>query len=218
MKRRLLLTAMGATALGGLGAPLLRGRAGAPWGAAHAQEAESSVELVEMAQGSDDAPVELIEYASLTCGFCARFHVEVYPQLKENYIDTGLVRYVVREVYLDRFGLWASMVARCAGPVRFFGVTDILYETQREWATGDPATVAENLRRIGRTVGMSDDELQTCLTDGAFAQALVDRYEGFAEVHDIPGTPTFYINDEQHSNMGYSELAGVLDAAIEAAG
>lgn len=210
MKRRTLLTGLSATAAAGLGAAVL------PRGA-KAQD-QTSIELVEMAQGSADAPVEMIEYASLTCGFCARFHMEVYPQLKQNYIDTGLVRYIVREVYLDRLGLWASMVARCAGPVRFFGVTDILYETQREWTAGDPATVAENLRRIGRTVGMSDDELQSCLTDGAFAQALVDRYEGFAEVHDIPGTPTFYINDVQHANMAYPALAGVLDEALEAAG
>lgn len=223
MKRRVVLTGLGAAALTAGGAALLRPRNGSsPFSlvsAAQAQDAaESSVELVEMMQGSEEAPVEMIEYASLTCPHCARFHQDVYPEIKTNYIDTGQVRYIMREVYFDRLGLWASMVARCAGPVRFFGITDILFETQREWAAGDPATVAENLRRIGRTAGMSDEELQACLTDGAFAQALVDRYEGFQEVHEIPGTPTFYINDAQHPNMSYDEMRVVLDAAIAAAG
>ena len=94
-------------------------------GAALAQEAGEidTSTIVEMVQGEADAPVEIIEYASYTCPHCASFHANQYPQLKANYIDTGKVRFVYREVYFDRFGLWASMLARCGGEMRFFGIT-----------------------------------------------------------------------------------------------
>ena len=176
---------------------------------------EAAVEIPDMTVGSEDAPVEFIEYASFTCPHCATFHQTIYPQLKADYIDQGLVRFVYREVYFDRFGLWATMVARCAGPMRYFGVTDMLYETQRDWTQGDPATVAENLRRIGRTVGLGEDELEACLTDGEFAQALVTRYESHMEEHEIPGTPAFVINGELHGNMSYAEMQVLLDGLIE---
>ncbi|MEM9318091.1 MAG: DsbA family protein [Pseudomonadota bacterium] len=213
MKRRTLLGAVGAgvAAAGGMG---ILGRDLV--GTAQAQEAAAR-EIPEMTLGSDDAPVEFIEYASFTCPHCATFHTQIMPLLKADYIDQGSVRFVYREVYFDRFGLWASMVARCAGPVRFFGVTDLLYESQRDWTQGDPATVAENLRRVGRTVGLGEDELESCLTDGQFAQDLVARYESHMEEHEIPGTPAFVINGQLHGNMSYAEMQSLLDGLIAAA-
>lgn len=210
MKRRVLLGAIGtgAVAAGGIS---LFGRS--PVAPAAAQDA-TSPDIVEMVLGSEDAPVEFIEYASYTCPHCATFHAEVYPRLKADYIDQGLVRFIYREVYFDRFGLWASMVARCAGPLRFFGVTDMLYENQEDWSSGEPAVVADNLRRIGRSVGMGEDELEACLTDGAFAQTLIDRFEAFMEVHEIPGTPSFVINGDLHGNMTYAEMQALLDGLI----
>ena len=167
-----------------------------------------------MVMGAEDAPVEVIEYASFTCPHCATFHRDFYPRLKEDYFDQGTVRFVHREFFRNRYDLWATMVARCAGPVRYFGVVDMLYETQRDWAQGEPATVAENLRRIGRAVGMGEEEIEACLTDGEFAQALVDRHEGHLEVHDVPGTPAFVINGEMHGGMSYTEMQELLDGLI----
>ncbi|MEM8879358.1 MAG: DsbA family protein [Pseudomonadota bacterium] len=210
MKRRFLLGGMGAGAAIMGGTALLGPDLVAP---AMAQD-NPGREIPEMTLGAEDAPVEFIEYASFTCPHCARFHEEVYPQLKADYIDQGTVRFIYREVYFDRFGLWATMVARCAGPERFFGVTDLIYANQREWTQGDAATVAENLRRIGRTAGLSDAELESCLTDGEFAQALVDRYEARLEEHEVPGTPTFIINGVMHGNMPYSDMQVLLDGLI----
>mgnify|MGYP001056890612 CR=1 FL=1 len=86
-----------------------------PNGAANAQTAEGEAVMIEdMVLGSPDAPVEVIEYASFTCPHCGTFHLNVLPQLKADYIDTGRVRMIYREVYFDRFGLWAGLVARCA--------------------------------------------------------------------------------------------------------
>ncbi|WP_375551246.1 DsbA family protein [Rhodophyticola porphyridii] len=223
MKRRTILTGIGATGLvlGGtaLIAPWHSGRNPAlpPLGAAGAQATGDMPEIVDMALGQEDAPVTVIEYASFTCPHCATFHENVFPQIKENYIETGKVRFVYREVYFDRFGLWATMVARCAGPERYFAVVDRIYETQREWVQGEPATVAENLRRIGRSVGLGEAELEACLTDADMAQALVDRYETHQEEHNIPGTPTFIIDGEQFSNMSYASFAEILDERVAAA-
>lgn len=171
----------------------------------------------DMTLGDPDAPVTFVEYASFTCSHCATFHAEVLPRLKADYIDTGKVHYTYREVYFDRYGLWAGMVARCGGEMRYFGMADMIYSRQREWTQGEPATVAENLRRIGRTAGLNDDQLDACLTDGDTAQAMVAAYEENATRDGIEGTPSFIINGERHSNMPYGELRAILDARIAAA-
>jgi len=184
-------------------------------GAAYAQEAEAPA-IIEMVQGAEDAPIELIEYASYTCPHCAAFHGNQYPQLKENYIDTGKVRFVYREIYFDRFGLWASMVARCGGEEKFFGITDLLYAQQSEWIAGgqDPAVIAGNLRRIGLTAGIEPEALDACMSDGDTAQALVAWFEENATADDVNSTPTLVINGTKHSNMSYADLSALLDEEL----
>ncbi|MGS4945812.1 DsbA family protein [Meridianimarinicoccus sp. RP-17] len=184
---------------------------------APAQEADDAA-VAEMTLGDAAAPVTFVEYASFTCPHCATFHAEVFPQLKRDYIDTGKVHFIHREVYFDRYGLWAGMVARCGGEMRYFGMADMIYDRQREWTQGDgPAAVAENLRRIGRTAGLSDDQLDACLTDADKAQALVAWYEDNATRDGVQGTPSFVIDGEMYSNMSYGELRAILDDKIAAA-
>jgi protein-disulfide isomerase len=186
--------------------------------AAHAQAVSAAApEVIEMVLGSPDAPVEMIEYASFTCPHCRTFHENTLPLLKADYIEKGLVRYVYREVYFDRFGLWAGMVARCVGPERYFGVVDLIYARQAEWTQGAPAEVAENLRRIGRTAGMTDEQLDACLTDAAMAEAMIATYEANMDVHNISGTPAFVIAGQMHSNMSYADMSAILDEAVAAA-
>ncbi len=190
-------------------------QAAAPEAAAADQAAADPAAIPDMAQGAEDAPVTIVEYGSFTCPHCAAFHADQYQQLKEDYIDTGKVRFVFREVYFDRFGLWASMIARCGGEMRFFGIHDFLYETQREWiGEGEPAAIADNLRRIGRTAGLDDAALDACLKDEAQAEALVAWYTENAERDGIQSTPTFIINGESHSNMAYDELQQIVEAEL----
>lgn len=192
-------------------------------GAALAQDAADTAAeidtstIVDMVQGSEDAPVEVIEYASYTCPHCASFHANQFQELKANYIDTGKVRFVYREIYFDPFGLWASMVARCGGTERFFGITTMLYDQQSDWIAGgqDPALVSDNLRRIGLTAGIEPDELEACMTDGAMAQTLVAWYEENAERDGVRSTPSFIIDGELHSNMSYEAFAAILDGLLE---
>ncbi|MBO9397949.1 DsbA family protein [Shimia sp. R9_2] len=178
------------------------------------ENAESS-EIVEMAIGAEDAPITIIEYASFTCPHCASFHENVFKDLKVDYIDTGKVKFIFRDVYFDRYGLWASMVARCGGQERFFGMTDILMETQREWtSSGDPVAIADALRKTGRLAGLEDDTLQACLQDEDKAKALVAWFQENAAADNVQATPTLIIDGEQHSNMNYADLREILDGKL----
>jgi len=190
-------------------------------GAANAQSADPAADIdissvTEMVLGNPDAPVTVIEYASYTCPHCATFHANQFKNLQADYIDTGLVQFIYREVYFDRFGLWASMIARCGGEARFFGITEMLYDQQDKWiAGGDPVLISENLRRIGRAAGMSAETVDACLADEVKAQTLVAWFQDNAERDGITSTPSLVINGQRHSNMAYGDLAALIDAALE---
>lgn len=188
-----------------------------PYGAVNAQEAGDvdTSSIAEMSLGNADAPVTVIEYASFTCPHCATFHADQFKQLKADYIDTDKINFIYRDVYFDRLGLWASMVARCGGEQKFFGLSSLIYEQQKEWiGSGDPVESANALRKIGKVAGLGEDQIEACLTDQDKAKALVAWYQQNAEEHDITSTPTIVINDEKHSNMAYDELKVIIDEAL----
>lgn len=171
--------------------------------------------VTEMVMGADDAPITLIEYASYTCPHCANFHAAVLKPLKADYVDTGKVKVIFRDVYFDKIGLWASMVARCGGQERFWGMSDLLMKGQSDWLrSGDPVTIAGELKKVGRLAGLDDAQLQACMQDEDKAKALVAWSEKNMTKHDISGTPTLIINGEKHSNQSYSDLKKLLDAKL----
>ena len=186
-----------------------------PYGASAEEASEEIKPIAEMVQGDLDAPIEIIEYASFTCPHCATFHADVYPKLKINYIDKGLVKFIYREVYFDKYGMWASMIARCAGADRFFGMTDQIYRKQSNWARAesDMAIVTE-LRKIGLLAGLDESQLSACLQDGVKLRALVEWYSQNAKRDEIKSTPTLIINGEKHSNQSYEQLTEILDEIL----
>ena len=174
-----------------------------------------TTEIIDMVQGAENAPITVIEYASFTCPHCARFHSEVYKSLRKNYIDTGKIKFIFREVYFDKYGMWASMIARCSGPDRFFGMTDLILNSQSTWArAGDDLAIVGALRKIGRLSGMQDAALDSCLQDGDKLRALVTWYKENAERDDIQSTPSFLIDGQPYENMGYEEFAKILDEKL----
>jgi len=169
----------------------------------------------EMSLGNPDAAVTVVEYASFTCPHCRNFHTSALKELKSNYIDTGKINFVYREVYFDRFGLWAGMVARCGGSDRYFGLVNLIYENQSDWiAGGDPALIVNNLRKLGKTAGLNDEQLDACLNDGEMAQAMVAVFQKNSTADDIKSTPSFIINGDPYGNMGYDEFARILDEKL----
>ena len=165
----------------------------------------------EMVLGSDDAPVVLIEYASFTCPHCRTFHEDSFLKLKKNYIDSGQVKFIFREVYFDKYGLWAAMVARCSGSERYFGLVDLIFKKQDEWTTGDVDEVVGKLERIGKISGMSENQIQTCLQNNTKARALVEKYRENALEDSIKSTPSFIINGKLYSNMDYNQLIEIIE-------
>ena len=185
-----------------------------PISSAEAQEIDTSG-IMEITMGDPNASITVIEYASYTCPHCARFHEDVFKDLKTNYIDTGKINFVYREVYFDRLGLWAGMLARCAGPDGYFDVANLLYEQQADWArAGDPADVATALRRLGLSAGMSGEQIDACLQDGDKAQAMVAVFQQNAEADNVRATPSFFINGAPYSNMSYADFSALLNEML----
>ena len=175
--------------------------------------------IVDFGIGDVNAKVKIAEYLSFTCPHCAAFHADIYPRLKVDYIDTGKVRLDYHEVYFDQLGLLGGMLARCGGEMRYMGITDMLFDKQKDWAGAEdmPAAV-EALKTIGRAAGMDDAAMEICLQDQAVAEALVAHYqESIAAAFpddSFGGTLSFIINGVQQSNMNYAELQAILDAEL----
>lgn len=171
--------------------------------------------LPDISLGKADAPVTVIEYASYTCSHCAHFHDDVFSQLKRDYIDTGKVRFILREVYFDKFGLWAGQIAQCGGNLKYYGVVDILFGEQGKWiGDGKEATIAENLRKIGLRAGLTKEQIEACLNDQTRAEQMVVTFQKHMTDDDIKGTPSLVINGEKHDNMSYEDLKKIIDAKL----
>jgi protein-disulfide isomerase len=172
--------------------------------------------IPDMMIGNPDAKVTVIEYASYTCPHCASFHTGTFKDLKKNYIDTDKINFVFREVYFDRYGLWASMIARCAGPEKFFGLTDLMFQSQSSWTrAGEPAAIIDELRKLGRLAGIDGETLEVCLNDNDKAKTLIAWYQEKAGADNIDSTPSFIINGKKHTNMSFAEMSEIIDADLE---
>ena len=169
----------------------------------------------DMVQGRADAPVTVIEYASVTCGHCATFNEQVYPEFKKRYVDTGQVRYVFREFLTPPTDVAAAgfLVARCAGPDKYFSVVDAIFRSQAEMFSGNGANVRPVLLRIAQTAGMTEQQFNACINDDAQLDALNKRVEAGLKA-GITATPTFLINGKK---LEGAQTLQNLSAAIAAA-
>jgi protein-disulfide isomerase len=182
-----------------------------------AQEATTTeaASVKDFSLGSPDAKVKMVEYASFTCPHCANFHATTFKELKRDYIDTGKVHFTLREVYFDRYGLWAALIARCGGEMKYFGIHDMLFDQQQDWAASDnPQQVVDKLKTIGRAAGLEDAAMDACLNDTANAEALIKQFQTNFEADGVQGTPTLFINGAKHGNMAYADLKAIIDAEL----
>ncbi|RJK96590.1 DsbA family protein [Paracoccus aestuarii] len=179
-----------------------------------AQDATPEI-LPDIALGAEDAPLTMIEYASYTCGHCANFHRDVFPQLKADYIDTGMVRFVQRDVYFDQPGLWAGILARCGGDEKYYPVSGMLFDEQQSWlAGGSGDEIASNLRRIGLKAGMTEDQMNACWNDTAKVEQLIATFQQNATADGVEATPTFIIGDEKVPNQSWDSMRAIIDTKL----
>ena len=142
--------------------------------------------------GSPDAPITIVEYASLTCPHCAHFENDVLPELKKKWIDTGKVRLVLRDFPLDEPALRAAMIARCAPPDRYYAYIDTLFASQDKWVMA--RDYREALARLVKLGGMSKDEFDNCLKNTRLENKIVEGRLVASKELDVNSTPTFFIN------------------------
>jgi protein-disulfide isomerase len=181
--------------------------------------APSTAELMEtgvlpdQALGREDAPVVVIEYASMTCGHCATFHNNTYPEFKKRYIDTGKVRYILREFPLDPLAAGAFMLARCAGKDKYFPLVETLFQQQRTWVVQKPI---EPLFAIAKQAGFTQQSFDACLQDQKMLDAIEWVRARGAEKFRVDSTPTFFINGKIHKGaLSIEDLAKAIDPLLK---
>ncbi|MEQ8656557.1 MAG: DsbA family protein [Hyphomicrobiales bacterium] len=169
--------------------------------------------LPDIGLGDPDAPVVMVDYSSMTCPHCARFHTASLPSIKADYIDAGSVYYIFREFPLDARARAASMLARCADDALYHDVVDILFERQREWATA--ANPADALFSIVAQAGYTQETFNACLTNRDLETAIVAGAERGAEEFGVASTPTIFINGTRFPGArSPEEYAEIIDPLL----
>lgn len=152
--------------------------------------------LPDIVVGSADAPVTIVEYASMTCPHCAQFQKDVLPELKTKYIDTGKVKYMLREFPLDNLAAAAFMLARCSGDDRYYPMVDAMFETQESWAVPG-ADGKGRLLQIARQAGMSKEQFDQCLANQELFNKILQTRQIAHDKFQVDSTPTFFINGKR---------------------
>ncbi len=169
--------------------------------------------LSEKVMGDPNAPVTVIEYASLSCSHCKAFHRDTLPKIKEEYIDTGKVKLIYRDFPLGSLALAGSMLARCAGTTKFFGMVDALFKAQKSWTRSD--TPLDEMERIARFAGMSPDDVDACLDTEPLMRGIQKTAEDGKRKYKIDSTPTFVVGETIiRGNLAFDDFKGVLDKAL----
>jgi protein-disulfide isomerase len=161
--------------------------------------------------GSPKAKVQVVEYASLSCPHCARFNADAFPAFKAKYVDTGKVRYTLREMLTPPAEVAAAgfMLARCAGPGKYFKVVDAVFRSQSQW-DGD---IKPLFLGIARNNGLTDAQFEACLTNQDNLKGLNARVKAAIDA-GVSSTPTFFVNGVKYEG---EQTLDKLDAAIAAA-
>ena len=168
--------------------------------------------LSEQALGKADAPVTIVEYASMTCPHCATFHEKTLPQLKAKYIDAGKVRMIFREFPFDPRAEAGFMLARCAKD-NYFPMVDVLFKQQQNWAAVQNAKDA--LLQIAKLAGFSQESFEACLTDQKLLEDVRAVRERGAKDFGVDSTPTFFIDGNRYPGaLSIAELSAIIDPLL----
>jgi len=183
-----------------------------PQGAVDMAELLKPGALPDKSMGKDDAPVTMVEYASMTCPHCAHFNDTTFPELKSKYIDTGKVRYILREFPFDPRAEAGFMLARCSGD-NYFPMVDVLFKQQSNWVTAENAKDA--LFQLSKLAGFTQESFNACLTD----QKLLDQVRAVqkrgADEFKVDSTPTFFINGKTYKGaMSIAEMSAIIDPLL----
>lgn len=209
-RRRLLAVAAGALTLFSISARAEK----SPSGKVSIDELMAPGDLPDIVEGAADAPVTIVEYASMTCSHCAAFHHDVYPTLKKNYIDTGKVKFILREFPLDPVAAAAFMLARDLGDKRDAAV-DLLFSQQKNWAFTDKPL--DGLANVLKQTGLGQEKFEAVLKDKTLYENVNKVRDRAAEKFGVNSTPTFFINGDKYTGeLGVADLDKIIAAKTAA--
>ncbi|MDA7947280.1 MAG: DsbA family protein [Hyphomicrobiaceae bacterium] len=164
--------------------------------------------LGEKSLGNPNAPTTIIEYASLTCPFCRKFHVNVYPRVKKELIDTGKVRWIVREFPIGRSAGTAAIVTRCAPAKDYFVLFDKFLKQQKVWVSQEVRPDA--IYKVASQTGMTRQAFDACLNNKEIEEGLRTVKQRGREL-GVTGTPTFFVNGKKkRGDLTYEELVAMI--------
>jgi protein-disulfide isomerase len=174
--------------------------------------------LPDMAMGKADAPVTIIEYASMTCPHCARFEETTFPELKKQYIDTGKVRFIFREFPLDNLAAAAFMLARCAGnddSSKYFAMIDTMFKQQRTWAVEKPIPP---MLAIAKQAGFTEQSFDACLANQPILDGIEKMRQRAIKQYKVESTPTFFVNGTKVTGaLSIEDMAKLIDPYLKKA-
>ena len=167
----------------------------------------------DVAIGSETAPITIVEYASMTCHFCAEFSVKTFPTLKERYIDTGKVRYIMREFPFDPLAAGAAMLARCIDKDKYYPLIETLFEQQPKWRVQNPL---QPLFDIAKQAGFTKESLDACLSNQELLNGIEEVRKRGAEQFKVNSTPTFFINGERlQGALPFAEFEKIIEKHLK---
>lgn len=162
--------------------------------------------------GKDDAPLTVIEYASLTCPHCAHFHETVMPGIKADWIDTGKIRFIYRDLPTGpvNLSIAGAMIAQCAPKEHYFPLLGLLFKSQDRWV-GAPHPLDE-LKRIVGLAGLTPADVDACLAKRDLGQAIQERAQEGTRLYGIESTPSLVINGKVYAGVqSYESIKKVLE-------
>ena len=160
-------------------------------------------------EGSSDAKIKLVEYFSLTCPACAEFHTEVYPKIKEKYIDRGLVQMEYRDFPLDQWGLRAAALARCLEPKYYSAMVDVLLKQQSNWVRSE--NVLGSLLKIGQLAGLNEENAKACMSNEKLLDGIISVRMTGNKKHNVNTTPSFLIDGEKIQAFEFSDFEALFE-------
>jgi protein-disulfide isomerase len=166
--------------------------------------------LPDLSIGKSDAPVTIVEYASMTCSHCAAFYATTFPILKSKYIDAGKVRFILREFPLDPLATAGFMLARCAGDDKRDAIVDLLFAQQKNWAFTDKPV--ESLANLVKQAGIGQDAFGACLKNQDLYDKINKVRDRASEKFGVSATPTFFVNGQKETGEMTPEA---LDKLLE---
>ena len=169
--------------------------------------------MTELVLGEPNAPVEVIEYASLSCPACRHFHENVFPSLKADFIDTGKVKFIYRDFPTNTPALAAAMISRCAGPSRHYGMLDIFFDTQDQWLRSENPLQAMGM--VARMAGLGPNDVDACLKNADLMNGIQNNARIAQEEKGVRATPTVYVAGKPSDNsMDWAILKAEIEDAL----